>query len=442
MRDSIILRVDFNHPELCTGCDPVTCTINGEPIPVGTWRDLLVNLVEMFIAKGNPNINDLFNKPLLSVSKYPFLLKEKTNGETRQIASGHWIYVHFNIATLVDIIGKLCRYCGVSFDNIEITYTPKTNAGAAERNMTHNNVDSSLQNFSDSSCVTVPQSVIVVLSEDYAGGFRFDATALRLLSNKADIEIDMNMQSTLKRQMFRRNDDVYFLLDIVADAATRKDIAGFAGALLDEYGCFEMSELYALYADRLNPKCIGGAEDFEEFYKCIDNRGVRCVIAPRIGNRIARYSSGNVWDTFSAIAQKIIAVTNDEFGGVISEEDLHMKFCAFSVDLLAKIIRNYIGDELLRVEINGMVCYQTLDAFGLPDDFSDMLSNILHRLDYLRLVPNEEVLHTVLSLALGVNFKAEYNVPDQAAFRHLIDIYYKADPSREWKRGVFGEVTI
>jgi len=160
--------------------------------------------------------------------------------------------------------------------------------------MTHNDAGSSVHNFSDSGWATVPKSIIAILSKDYAAGFRFDTTALRLLSNKAGVEIDENMQSVLKRQMFRRNDDVYFLLDVVADAKMRKNIADFAGTLLDEYGCFEMPELYTLYADRINPKCIGGADDFEKFYECIGNRDVCCVAAPQIGNRIVRYSNGNV----------------------------------------------------------------------------------------------------------------------------------------------------
>jgi hypothetical protein len=439
-------RVDFNHTELCADFNPVTCTVNREPVPVGTWRDLLVNLVEMFMAKGNPNINDLFNKPLRLGSKRPFLLREKLklkgNSRTRQLTTGDWVFVDLTIASLVDIIGKLCEYCGVNLDNVEITYTPKSSGGFAHKN--YKREDSI--NFGErhpglpGNNAVVPPSIIAVLSEDYSGGFRFDATALRLLPNKVGVEIDENMQSTLKQQMFRRNDDVYFLLDVVANAETRKDIVSFAGALLDEYGCFEIPELYVLYADRLNPKCIGGAEDFENFYERISRRDVRCVAAPQIGNRIARYINGNVWEIFSAIAQKIIAITNDEFGGVISEEDLHQKFCAFSTDLLAKIIRNCIGDEILRVEINGVTCYQTLDALGLPDGFSDMLSDTLCRLDDLGLTPNEEILHTALSLALDVNFKVEYNIPDQAVYRRLIAACYKADPPREWKGSVFGKV--
>jgi hypothetical protein len=181
-------------------------------------------------------------------------------------------------------------------------------------------------------------------------------------------------------------------------------------------------------------------DDFEKFYEYIGNRNVRCVVAPHIGNRIARYSNGNVWGTFGIIAKRIIAVTNDEFGGVVSEEDLQKKFCAFSTDLLSKIIKNCIGGELLRVEINGIICYQTFDSLGLPNNFSDTLSDTLYRLDDLGLIPNEEVLHTALSLALGVNFKTEYNIPDQATYRRIVDVCYKAVPPREWRSGVFGEV--
>lgn len=125
---------------------------------------------------------------------------------------------------------------------------------------------------------------------------------------------------------------------------------------------------------------------------------------------------------------------------MVSEDDLHKKFCAFSVNLLAKIIRKCVGNELLRVKINGIVCYQTLDALELPDDFSDKLSDTLYRLDNVGLTPNEEVLHTALSLTLCVNFKAEYNIPDPATYRRIVDIYYKANPPREWKYGVFEKV--
>lgn len=288
--------------------------------------------------------------------------------------------------------------------------------------------------------LTVPQEILDVLSTEYTNGFRFDTTALRLLSNKSGIVVDDALQAVLRRQMFSRGDDIYFLLDIIADEGTRNAIVNIADQLLDEYGCFEISELYALYEDKLKHKFISSADDFEKFYEFINTRNIRCVAAPYIGNRIARFSNGNVWNTFNEIAAKIVAVTHDEYGGTVSEDDLHSRFCAFSVDLLAKIIKN-AAEELVRTEINGIIVYQTLDALGLTDDFSDTLHSTLERLDDLGIAPSVEALHTALSLAMGVNFNAEFNISDKSTYQRLIAAYYKAEPPREWKGGIFSEVS-
>lgn len=35
-------KVDFRHPEFCTGCDPVACIVEGNNFSSGNWRDILV----------------------------------------------------------------------------------------------------------------------------------------------------------------------------------------------------------------------------------------------------------------------------------------------------------------------------------------------------------------------------------------------------------------
>ncbi len=291
----------------------------------------------------------------------------------------------------------------------------------------------------DGKATVVPDALIETLNRSYSMGFRFETTYINLLSNASGVEIDEKMQSALKRLMFRREDGVYFLLDTVADAATRKDIVDFADAYLEEYGCFEIPEFYKLYVDKVNSTCIRNADDFESFYEQIGKSEVRCVQAPYVGNRIARYSSGSVWGTFKEVAEKIVAVISEEYYGSCNEEDLHTKFCAFSTDLLGKIIKQCAADDLIRVEINGSVCYQNYDALGLPENFSEMLAEALERLSDIGLDLTQDALHTTLSLKLGVNFKAEYNLPDWDTYRRLITAFYKAEASREWKYKIFGE---
>jgi hypothetical protein len=283
----------------------------------------------------------------------------------------------------------------------------------------------------------LPDSIVSVLIQDYPYGFNFDTTSVRLLAEKSSVYIDTSIQNTLKSLMFCRNDEVYLLLDVVADSETRKEIIGFAGDWLNNYGCFEISELYARFSDNLNEKAIRNLNDFEVFFKFINRREVRCVAY--YGTRIARVHNKRICDLSLGVAKKVISIAQDEYGGTVNEDDLRDRFPAFSTDLLSDIIKEH-AEELVKTEINGIVCYQTLDALGLSDEFSDTLAAVLEQIDEVGLIPNEEVLHTALSIRLGVNFKAEYNIPDDKTYRRLIAAYYKNEPKREWKRNVFAEV--
>jgi hypothetical protein len=73
-------------------------------------------------------------------------------------------------------------------------------------------------------------------------------------------------------------------------------------------------------------------------------------------------------------------------------------------------------------------------------DFSEVLERVLSSFEELGLTPTEEALHTALSFDMGLNFKEEFNMPDQKTYRRLIAYYYKSAPGREWRKGEFVEV--
>lgn len=284
---------------------------------------------------------------------------------------------------------------------------------------------------------TFSDSIVSVLKEDYSYGFNFDTTSIRLLAEKSGVVFDASIENALKSIMFCRKDDIYFLIDMVAGPEIRREIIGLAGEWLCHYGCFEVSELYARFVDKVNEKAIRNVDDFESFYKLINRCEIRCVAS--YGTRIARVHNKSVRDLSLEVAQKVIDIVHDEYSGTANEEDLQNGFSAFSADLLCNIIKEHAA-EIVKTEINGIVCYQTLDALGLSDEFSDTLTDVLEQIDEVGLIPNEEVLHTALSIRLGVNFKVEYNIPDDKTYRRLIATYYKGALRREWKRSIFSEV--
>lgn len=283
----------------------------------------------------------------------------------------------------------------------------------------------------------VLNSVMNALASEYPNGFRFDTTTIRLLTDQTGVNIDENIQTILKQTMFRRSDNLYFIIDTVADLETRRKIVDTADNLLTNYGCFEISELYSLFADNLNNRCIDGLDDFVMFYEFINKSDVRCVVSH--GTRIARVQENNLRNSFLNIAVLITNIVHEEFGGVVSEDDLQAKIPAFSKRLLEQIIQE-AAEELVKTEINGIICYQTHDALGLSDEFSIVLSEVLTMVDVIGLTPSEEVIHTALSIKMGVNFKTEYNIPDDKTYRRLISTYYEDTPRRKWKAGIFAEV--
>lgn len=441
-----MLCVDFSRPELCSGCDPLTCIVEGKVFSGGTWRDLLVLLTESFL-KNKPRTSELYHKSLYSHGGSAFFLKDKPKLAARQLSNGYWINVNLSIKDLVLTIGKLCEFCCVDLNDVCITYTHKqdTKRADSKKEFQPNSVNSETEfkrNISVSSTKksSVPDEVVKTLRNKYVSGFRFEKTYINLLSSISGIDINERMMSELKQMMFHRKDDIYFLLDVVADDTTRSDIINSANSFLEKYDCFEICELYDLHRDTLNTNCIRNAEDFESFLEQICNEDIRCVQISGMGNRIARYSNDSVWSIFKKLSVKIVSFISAEHFGSCNEEDLHIEFSALSTNLLGKIIRQYAANKLIRVEINDNICFQTFDALGLPENFSEILAKALDKLSNVGLEPTQEALNTVLSIDLGINFKEEYNLPDWDTYRRLIVAMYHSQPLREWKNNIFGEI--
>lgn len=288
--------------------------------------------------------------------------------------------------------------------------------------------------------VSIPGAIREVLRSTYSGGFRFEATSISLLASASGVQIDSKLKEELEGSMFGRKDGVFFLADQITDEETQSDLLSMTDMYLQAYGCFETSEVYQQFKKRLAPTCIKTAEDFEAYYLWVTRDNVRCVAVPQIRSRIVRYSSGNAWAAFGKVAKEIVAFINEEHYGSCTEEEIHEKFPAFSKNLISKIIRHCVPDELVRVEVNDTICYQSFAALGLPEDFTETLSSTLERLDEIGLPPSQETLHTALSLELGANIKSELGLPDWNTYRRFISAYYKGQPHREWKNNIFVEV--
>ena len=416
--------LDFAHPERYMGCDPVQCVVEGEIIEGRTWRDILIALLEKFLTEERGAVRELYRNNLLIGSKRPMLLKEKPEGSCRQLSNGYWVYMNFNIPVLVELIGRLCEKCGVAISDVHITYQNKAGKGAPMITKTSDNS----QTY---------KKIVETIRNDYTNGFVFSSTSLRLLSDKIECECTEKMQEQLKQLLFKRNDEVYFIIDVIASKDIRDAILSQAKYALDKIGYLEINALYEKNKNNLHTGIIRGLADFEDFYSFLYGENVRCV--GKHGFRIARLRGKSIDELFGAVADKAYEIAHNEYGGVITIDDLFDAFPLCSAQLIDYILRTY-SEMLVRTEINDVMCFQTIDALGLTEDFSEQLAETLDNMDALEIPPSDSILHAILSTKMNVNFKIEYGIPDDKVFRRLISLYYKANPSREWKAGLFTEV--
>ena len=427
-----VYRVDFASVKTLKYCRPTSCVVRGTSVSTdGNWRDLLARLTDMLIIEHHPKIDELYAKSLLGKSVRPYLLKEKPNGKSKRLCNGHWIYVEFNIATLVFMIYKLLFFVGIHESEIEITYTKVDSSPVAkEGDQIYLVTETNEYDY-------VPQRVLHALYSMYKNGFKFETTSVRLLSEAAKTVVNEQMQDALKKVMFKRSDDIYFLPRSIASEDTRAEMAFISESWLDEFGFFEISRLYEHFADDINPVCILGVEDFESFYLQTINRSGKC--AGYFSTRLVRKTQ-SIDDSAKALIKAILNSARNSYGGVISEVNLNEDYPAFSIITLSRII-SQICDDLVRTEINGLTCYQTLDSIGISDDFPSILCEALHELESHDIVPTQENLHTALTLRCKKNIRLEYGIPDDKTFRKLIVQNYKSKmPARAWKGGVFAEV--
>lgn len=278
-----------------------------------------------------------------------------------------------------------------------------------------------------------------IFMTEYSNGFDFSVTAIRLLSGRIGFEMGDNDVTTLKSLMFCRSDNIYFWPTAIATDEVNSNIIDKALAWLNKFGCFEVSRLYEVYKNSIPCGIIRHHDDFFAYFAYISLLDTRDFW---FGNhRIIAIAGTKKNQIEPRIANALIDAIK-ESGGSIPEYELAEQFPIISDELIGDLLKWY-ARTVIKTEINDLLCYQSLDSLGLPDDFSKVLSAIIVELAGLGLAVTEESLHTALSLKLNMNFREEYNLQKNKTYRQLISAYYDdkdGQAKREWNRGVFSVV--
>lgn len=269
---------------------------------------------------------------------------------------------------------------------------------------------------------------------NYQNGLRFDATVLRLLIEQAHIELDETLVQSLQTEMFRRSDGLYFLPEMVCNDVVRSEIKFDIMNKLEQYGLCELNSLFADFSALHPSPCIRTAEDYCDYLLYLMPDCIRAANA--LGFKIVKRVGVTVNEAVSGMSAKLLASIVEV--GCITEDDLLIRYPVLTGTFLRKILEKNT-EEVVATTINGIQCYQTIEALGFDDSFPKTLSSVLEKISDLDLVPTEETLHVLLSVEIGQNFMEAFGIPSSLVFRRIISMYYQGETKRVWKAGKFME---
>lgn len=283
----------------------------------------------------------------------------------------------------------------------------------------------------------IPESLLLSIRRYYPSGLRFDDTVLRLLEESSGCKINDVIQIALQKNMFHRKDDLFFLQEMVEDTVQHSLIK--KNTLLEEidkYGCIVLDSLYKNFCNQGKDSCIRNEDDFEDYLMFLMPNDIR--IASALNIRLIRKIGIPTNTAVNNAANKVVQTITES--GCITQEELLFKYPLFSDIFLQRLLEKHT-DAVIQTNINDFLCYQTVESIGLSSDFSTVLNSVLEEIEQLSLEPSQDIIHALLSVHLGYNFRDEYNISDNKTFRRIISIYYTDDKSRVWKSGSFMEVS-
>lgn len=418
---------DFSNETEFIKTVPVQCTLSGDVIEGKTWAQILAAIANHEIKRENPSMTTLYTEALPGGrADSPFLMKHKISGlACRQLENGYWININYSLPYMMRQIKALCLFCGYSKEQVVLYGLSK------------NIPEEAKDNTADKYDKTVMNQVIEAIYHSYGKGLRFEETVILLLEQDISAKIDEPMQIALKNLMFRRKDEVYFMPNMVCNTAQAQLLdSAVLMEKLSKFGCIDVEVLYSQYNCLGDTTCLRDEGDFEDYLTFLLPNAIR--FANALKTRIIRRTGVSVAESLNVAAGKVVSTIKGN--GYITLDDLQLEYPLFSGEFLRRLLEKYT-DEVVPTTINEFYCFQTVEFLGLDEKFSALLKECLNELDRLSLRPSLEVIHTMLSIKLGYNLRDEYNIPDDKTFRHIISVYYDGDKPREWKSGIFVEVT-
>ncbi len=261
-----------------------------------------------------------------------------------------------------------------------------------------------------------------ILLSHFPTGFQFLPAGERLLQHQATRELSPRIRRALQEQMFERLDGAWLFPEQVADEGTISQIRECVDAWGRLYGVWQIEALYGRVQSQLR-NLSDGLSDFRRFYK---------AIAP--SSETTQFTKQK-----EKLAVRLLANHLESVCDCVYEDDLAKQFPNLARGDFSTLALQ--DRSIIRVKDEyGQKAYKHINAFWLPDDFSDVLGSIIENIEASGDPATEITIVSRLNEAVEPSFCATYAIPDDVTLRDVIVACYTGKIPRVWRSHSFVSV--
>lgn len=275
----------------------------------------------------------------------------------------------------------------------------------------------------------------IAISHKFHAGFLFNAATIKLLESTLGRECSKGELRDLRREMFKRSDEVYLLPAMVAEEKVIGDLLARIRGFWEAYGCFALSVLYKEFEGKLK-NLTNPDSDFRLFLQkaVLPQFPEGGKVFGKLQRQLCIPEDAEEEETIKDLAERVRGVLLEN-GDAMLQEDLLGNLFYLNAPIIEMLLKESIPDAV-EIKLDEQSYWKLIDFFYLPDDFKDFLLEAIRRMESNHAAPSLQALSEAMELQYGVDFRSDYAIDDDDVFKQVIAVN-TAGEDYVWNRNVF-----
>ena len=425
--DSSSIRLSDQLPSL-SSTKPIKLIVSDKEYPVSTWREVMVTIAKLSCKMDN----GYTLKQLLVNGKGPIGLRNSSDTlhTPAQICEDLWIESHHDTYYLIVISQKILEAYNFNTSEVSVDYVPTELARKSEQKL-HGRVRASIQKTKQETLEAMPDTMKAVLLNIYPDGFCIAPASLQLLKAQLPPEFqDIADEKKLRKWTFARNDGIRLLPEMVADKETIQSMQTTLANALKEHPAYALTAIQDIYDEQLQ-HLSGSLEDLALFLKsCVLPSGMSIIGK---GQEMICIASGQSAEATYDSLSKIIHDILQEAGDAVSLNDLLQQLPYLNSEIINSLCKEQLGDAIC-FQLDEQIYWKLLAFYWLPEDFSNLLADIVSRIEEDYSSVSLLQIKQELQQRYGESFEEDYAINDELTLKQIIQAAWNGS-EHTWKNG-------